>query len=312
MSRVSLDRAVRLLRELPFFAEVSRQDLLPIAAACRPRFYRSHQIIFEQGDPGDTFHLIQSGQVRIVLSSPKGGEILLALMHPGDFFGELSLLDGLPRSATAVANKLTVTLTLARPGFLRVLERTPPLAHHIMLALSARLRRTNLLLGDSVFLDVPARLAKRLRDLAGMQGEGDVPKGLRTIRVTQRELAAMVGATRETINRELQALESRGVIRVARGRILLFRPEGLEREGLVGADAPHGDGGRPCPFFLTPENPLDRLPIQRSPTAGTRGAQPRRSTSDRPRWGAGAELSVRVCGAFVRSRAGFSQDRAEN
>ena len=227
MSQVPLDHTVGLLQEVPFFAGILRQDLIPLAAACRPRRYRRHQIIFARDDPGVTLHIVRSGRVRIVLSSPQGHEILLALMWPGDFFGELSLLDGLPRSATAVANEPTVTLTLARPEFLRVLERTPQMAHQIILALSARLRRTDLLLGDSVFLGLATRLAKRLWELVKAQGEPEGPKGPRTIRITQLELAAMVGATRESVNRELHALEGRGLIRVDRGRIQLHRPEAL-------------------------------------------------------------------------------------
>lgn len=227
MSQASLEQAVRLLQEVPFFAGISREDLAPLAAACRPRHYRRNQIIFHRDDPGDTLHIVQSGQVRIVLTSPEGDEILLALMQAGDFFGELSLLDGLPRSATAVANEATVTLALARSGFLRVLDHSPQLVHQIILALSARLRRTDLLLGDSAFLDVPTRLVKRLLDLAQTQGERETGKGPRTILVTQSELAAMVGATRESVNRELRTLEARGLIRVDRGRILLLRPEAL-------------------------------------------------------------------------------------
>lgn len=227
MSQAVLDQTVRLLQEVPLFPGVLRQELSLLATACRPRHYRRHQVIFERGDPGDTFHIVQSGQVRIILSSPDGDEILLALMQPGDFFGELSLLDGLPRSATAVANKPTITLTLARSGFQRSMERTPQLARHIIHTLSARLRRTNVLLGDSVFLDVPTRLIRRLQDLAQSQEEKELPKGPRTIQVTQRELAAMVGATRESVNKELRALEARGLIHLDRGSIILLHPEGL-------------------------------------------------------------------------------------
>jgi CRP/FNR family transcriptional regulator/CRP/FNR family cyclic AMP-dependent transcriptional regulator len=227
MSQASLDLAVRLLQEVPFFAGVRREDLIPLAAACRPRHFRRHQIIFHRDDPGDTLHIVQSGEVRIILTSPQGDEILLALMRPGDFFGELSLLDGLPRSATAVANETTETLTLARAGFLNVIEHTPQMAHQIILSLSARLRRTDLLLGDSAFLDVPTRLVKRLLDLAHTQAGREAPKGPVTIRVTQTELAAMVGATRESVNRELRVLEGRSLIRVERGRIEIQRPEAL-------------------------------------------------------------------------------------
>lgn len=228
MSQGSLDHAVQLLQEVPFFAHVRQQDLLPLAASCRLQQHRRHGIIFHRDDPGDSLHIVHSGQVRIVLTSPEGDEIVLALFEAGDFFGELSLVDGLPRSASAVANEPTTTLTLTRPTFLRALELNPHLAQQVIVALASRLRRTDMLLGDAAFLDVASRLAKRLRDLAGTAQEKGSTTGPAVIRITQVELAAMVGATRETVNKELRALESRGVIRLERGRILVERPDALE------------------------------------------------------------------------------------
>jgi CRP/FNR family transcriptional regulator/CRP/FNR family cyclic AMP-dependent transcriptional regulator len=213
---------------MPFFSPLSDQELIPLAAACRPRHYRRDQIIFARGDPGDTFHIVQSGRVRIILSSPEGKEILLAVMQPGDFFGELSLLDGLSRSATAVASTPAVTLTLSRLEFLRILEHAPGLAHNIMLVLCARLRRTDILLGDSVFLDVPTRLVRRLRELALTHGEDRTATGAQAIRVTQRELTALVGASRESVSKGLWALVRKGLIQVDRGRIVLPHPEALD------------------------------------------------------------------------------------
>lgn len=231
MSRAALDRALGMLQGIPFFSGVSQQDLEALAAACRPRHFRRYEIIFHQDDPGDALQIVQEGQVRIVLLSPEGDEITLAFFHPGDFFGELSLLDGHPRSATAVAAMPTVTLTLARPAFLRVLARTPRMAQQVNLALSARLRHTDVLLGDAVFLDVAARLAKRLGELARAQVESATARGPWMVRVTQTELAAMAGATRESVNKELRALEAEGLIRVARGRILLLRPGAVSARG---------------------------------------------------------------------------------
>jgi len=227
MTQGPLDQAVQLLQEVPFFAQIRRQDLLPLAAACRLQHYRRHGAIFHRDDPGDSLHIVHSGQVRIVLTSPDGDEIVLALFEPGDFFGELSLVDGLPRSASAVANEPTTTLALTRPAFLRALEQNSHLAQQVILALSARLRRTDLLLGDAAFLDVASRLAKRLRDLAGTRHDAQAAGGPPILRITQVELAAMVGATRETVNKELRALEGRGIIRLERGRIVLERPEAL-------------------------------------------------------------------------------------
>jgi len=228
MSQGSLDQAVQLLQEVPFFSKLRQQDLLPLAAACRLQKYRRHGIIFHREDPGDSLHIVHSGQVRIVLTSPEGDEIVLALLEPGEFFGELSLVDGLPRSATAAANEPTVTLALARPAFLRALEENTGLAQQVILALSARLRRTDLLLGDAAFLDVASRLAKRLRDLATTRHDKTTVGGAPVIHITQVELAGMVGATRETVNKELRALEGRGIIRLERGRIVVEHPESLE------------------------------------------------------------------------------------
>lgn len=238
MSQASLDQALHMLQAVPFFSGVRRQDLTVLAAACRPRQYRRHEIIFHQDDPGDSLHIVQVGQVRIVLLSPQGNEITLALFYPGDFFGELSLLDGCPRSATAVAAVPTTTFTLTRPAFLRVLAHTPQMAQQVILTLSARLRHTDVLLGDAVFLDVAARLAKRLGELARAQAEGTTPPTPWMVRVTQAELAAMVGATRESVNKELRALETQGLIRVGRGRILLLRPDALSARGNWEGSAP--------------------------------------------------------------------------
>lgn len=227
MPQSSLDNAIRLLQEVPFFAGVNRPELIALASACQRRPYRRNEVIFHRDDPGEALHIVQTGQVRIELLSPQGEEIVLALFQAGDFFGELSLLDGLPRSATAVATEPTVTLTLTRAEFQRVLERTPPVAQQIIVALSARLRHTDVLLGDAIFLNVQARLAKRLFELSQAPGDTAVPPGPRTVRVTQTELATMVGATRESVNKELHGLQARGLIQVARGRVLILHPESL-------------------------------------------------------------------------------------
>lgn len=226
-SHASTDQAVRLLQVVPFFAGITPANLLPLAAACRLRRYRATQVIFHRGDPGDTLHIVISGGIRILLSAPDGDEILLAYLQPGEFFGELSLLDGLSRSATAIATEDTVTLTLARPEFLPIVERTPALARQIILAMCARLRRTDVLLGDSAFLDVSARLARRLLDLALNRGIPRSADGSAEVRITQTELATMVGASRETVNKELRVLEGRGLLQVQRGKIAIPNPAAL-------------------------------------------------------------------------------------
>jgi CRP-like cAMP-binding protein len=229
MSQVGLEQTIEMLQRVPFFSGIRYQDLVTLASLCRPRTYRARQVIFHRGDPGDTLYIVQSGQVKIVLLSAKGDEMVLTLFRSGDFFGELSLLDGLPRSATAAAVETTLLLSVSRPEFQRVLHEAPPMAEQIIGALTARLRHTDMLLGDAIFLTVSARLTKRLLELAGMQEERSRITPPIEVRVTQAELASMVGATRESINKELRMLEERGILRLGRSRVTVLRPELLRR-----------------------------------------------------------------------------------
>jgi CRP/FNR family cyclic AMP-dependent transcriptional regulator len=230
MSATMLEQIIQMLQTVPFFTAIRRQELTALAAVCRARTFRTRQVIFHRDDPGDALHIVQTGKVRIGLLSPRGDEIILALFQSGDFFGELSLLDGLPRSATAVAIETTTTLTLGRPDFLRVLSETPEMAQRVISALTARLRHTDMLLGDAIFLNVAARVAKRLLEMARAQARDSRP-GPPVLRVTQFELAAMVGATRESVNKELRALERRGLVDLGRGRVTLLKPDAMYPPG---------------------------------------------------------------------------------
>jgi CRP/FNR family cyclic AMP-dependent transcriptional regulator len=158
--------------------------------------------------------------------------MVLALMRPGDFFGELALLDGRPRSADAVAAEDTRLLLLQRDRFLRVLEARPRLAIQLLQVLSERIRRDTQLLQDAVFLDVPGRLAGVLLRLAGASDDAPPAGRVLPVRLSQYELASMVGTTRESVNRWLRAFEEGGLIRRAGRQIVLLRPEELrERIG---------------------------------------------------------------------------------
>jgi CRP-like cAMP-binding protein len=155
--------------------------------------------------------------------------MVLALLGPGDFFGELALLDGQPRSADAVAVEETRLLLLQREGFLRVLEARPGLAIQVLRVLSERVRRDTQLLEDAVFLDVPGRLAGVLLRLAEASGESPVAERVVPVRLSQTALASMVGATRESVNTWLRAFEEGGLIRRAGRQIVLLRPEELRK-----------------------------------------------------------------------------------
>jgi CRP/FNR family transcriptional regulator, cyclic AMP receptor protein len=205
-------------------------DLTPIISArARRRVFQQGETVFHKGDPGVSMFLILDGQVKIVLPSDEGEEALVGVLDAGECFGELSMIDGAPRSATVVAAVATETLMIQREDFLQAVATHPRLALDLLRILAGRLRATDEVVADVAFLDVPARLAKRLLELArdyGTTGPDGTTIGLR---LTQSELAAMVGATRESVNKHLGAFRSRGVLDMQRVRILIHRPEELRR-----------------------------------------------------------------------------------
>ena len=155
-----------VLRQVPLFAELSPQELGGLAAALRRRRYPRGAVIFLAGDPNAQLYLVEAGRVRIGLTSPEGKEVVLTVLGPGDFFGDLSLLDGEPTSADAVAQEDCRLLLLPRAAFLNFVEGQPRAATALLAVLSRRLRRNARLIQDAAFLDVPARLASALLQLA--------------------------------------------------------------------------------------------------------------------------------------------------
>lgn len=220
---------VAALRNVPFLTVLPDAELERLAAQARPRRFRAGDTIFHREDPGSTLYIIERGRVKLVLASPEGREVTVGLLGPGDFFGELALLDGGPRSASVVALEPLDALTLDRAPFIAVLERHPEVAGALLAVLGDRLRQTDELIQDILFLDLPARLAKRLLLLAAPDGE-PIPAGAQpAVHFSQTELAGMVGSTRESVNRCLNAYAERGLVALRREAIVLSRPDELQR-----------------------------------------------------------------------------------
>lgn len=215
------------LKYIPLFASLKSTDHAELASVMKMRRYQKGETIFHQEDPGSTLYIITSGQVKIATESPEGGEAILAILTDGDFFGELSLLDQEPRSASVVAMQDTQTLTLDRHDFLNFLNTHPQLAVDMLTALSRRLRETDISLEDAVFLDLPARLAKRLLELSqkyGVKTDRGVEIGLR---LTQQDLAALVGASRVAVNKQLNLFRAKDLIDIQKRRLIILQPEEL-------------------------------------------------------------------------------------
>jgi CRP/FNR family cyclic AMP-dependent transcriptional regulator len=217
-----------LLARVPFFSALSDQDIDALASRARHRTYAKGEIVFHRDDPGATLHIIERGSVRVVLASPEGEEITLAVLGEGDFFGDIALLDGGQRSATVIAAEPTETVAISREEFLRWFQDRPKAAVTILATVGQRLRATSELVGDVAFLNVLGRLAKRLLELSGGHGRA-TPESPIELRFTQEELASMIGVTRESVNKHLKFLKDRGAISVRRGRVSIRRPEELEK-----------------------------------------------------------------------------------
>ena len=217
---------VEILRSAAIFAELPDDALARLAARCVRRTYGRNQFLWYQGDDGAHLIVVASGLVKVVLSSPQGGEVVLTTLGPGEISGELAVLDGSPRSASVVAAEPTTVLLLTRATVLDTLNRYPSVLDALLRSLGNLIRRITEQAGDFVFLDLGGRVAKLLLHLAEAHGASSTVLDLR---LTQSDLAAMVGATRPAVNRVLQHLAGRGVIEVDGQRIVLVNLAELRR-----------------------------------------------------------------------------------
>lgn len=183
-------------------------------------------IIFSQGDEGDALYGVASGRVRISATAPGGREVFLSIMEPGDTFGEIAVMDGLPRTAGATALEPTTLIVIQRQDFLRLLEQQPKLAIHLMKLLCTRLRWTSELVEESAFLSGSARLAKRLLILASMHGRVVEPSQLE-LRISQGELAHFLGISRQIVNQHLREWQRNRWVALRRGRIAIRNKDAL-------------------------------------------------------------------------------------
>ncbi|MHB8459912.1 MAG: Crp/Fnr family transcriptional regulator [Candidatus Limnocylindrales bacterium] len=218
------------LSKCVLFARLGPAELASLAAEVRVRRFRRGEVLFHQGDPGDALFVVARGAVKISLPSDEGAEAIIATARPGEFFGELALLDGAPLSATATALEPTETVVLSRQRFRELLATEPALRDALFATLARELRQITVHVQDLHFLDITGRLAARLIRLAATHGTTN-PDG--TIRLdaplTQGELGSMIGATRQTVNKLLGIFVDDQLLRLDRDAIVILDHEGLAR-----------------------------------------------------------------------------------
>ena len=209
------------LRACRLFADMDAPSLALCAAALRPRRFRRGETIFHAGDPGDALFIVADGSVKITIPPDDGSEpAILTTIGPGGFFGELSLLDGAARSATAVALDAVETHVLRRDAFERLIDAEPALRRALLLALASEIRRLTAQVEDLHFLDLPGRLARHLLrsvSIAAGQDPNQVDMLVGEHRLpwpyTQAELAGMIGGSRQSVNRLLADLVAEDLVR---------------------------------------------------------------------------------------------------
>jgi len=227
-----MTRAARdLLRTIPLFDGLDGAALEALAALARSRSCAPGVVIVAEGDLGDAVHLIVSGRTTVSVATAGGRSATLGEMGPAEIVGEISLLDGGARSATVTALTAVELLSIDRAPFLALLERTPRVAVALLVVVAGRLRRLTHWADDLAGLPVPARIAKRLLGLLVEHGQQTGPCRFRiALKLSQPELAARVGATRESVNKHLRRWQRAGIIEQEAGHIVVTKLERLQSE----------------------------------------------------------------------------------
>ena len=217
------------MKKAPLFAALDDEAATALQQSMTSSRLERGDILFHEGDQGDRLYVIREGKIKLGRTSSDGRENLLAILGPGEMFGELSLFDPGPRTATATAVAETQLIGLGHDNLQAFLSDRPEVAATLLAALARRLRRTNETLADLVFTDVPGRVAKALLDLSSRFGRPAEEGILVAHDLTQEELAQLVGASRETVNKALADFATRGWIKLEARAVILIDVERLKR-----------------------------------------------------------------------------------
>jgi CRP-like cAMP-binding protein len=211
---------IQYLKEIPLFSHLKDAQLKEIGARCRKVRFKKGSVIFHKTDMSTDLYIVESGNLKAVLTDDEGDEMLLARFQQGAFFGELSLLDGKGRSATIVADSDTELSVLGQADLLGLLDKDPKIAIGLITTLVERLRKADEKIESLAFQEVAERLIRTLLD--GASRDVREPKGfLRSSKQTHKELAGMIGSSREAVSKCMKMLATNGVVRESEGHILI-------------------------------------------------------------------------------------------
>jgi CRP-like cAMP-binding protein len=220
---------VAALRQVELFSAIDDGVLMQIAAVARPRDYDRGELLFVEGEQGDALLVLVTGSVTVFRTSADGERAALTVLEPPEVLGEIALLDGAPRSASVEATEPTTVLALSRAEFFSLLRSQPTVLEPLMRQLGQMVRRLTEQAADHVFLDLAGRVAKALLQLARQFGSQESGLLRVTHDLTQEEIAQLVGASRETVNKALADFAHRGWLRLEGKSVLILEPERLAR-----------------------------------------------------------------------------------
>ena len=224
-----MSHADDVLAEAPLFEALSEEDARALRTDIVDVVLDRGERLFTEGDAGDKLYIILTGKIKLTKAAPDGRENLLSVHGPGEMFGELSLFDPIPRTSSASAVTNARLAAIAHDDLRTWLSSRPEVAMHLLQALAQRLRRINEVKADLVFTDVPGRVAKALLDLSDRFGVL-TPDGVQVNHdLTQEELAQLVGASRETVNKALADFAARGWIQLAAKSVLVTDTDRLRK-----------------------------------------------------------------------------------
>lgn len=226
MSETTEQSAIELLRSVPLFADLEEGELERFSQVAVPRSFPGATRVFHEGDSSDACYIVSEGTFRVTREHSDGRAITLATLGPGEIFGELAMLDGDKRSASAESITDGTLLALPASDVRSLLSRNPEIALKLVAGLVRRLRAANMRLSRQSFQTVPSRVAGILAQLSREDQDGDETAEV-TIRMNQTDLAQLAGTSRESVSRFLAELERAGVVRSGRGRVTVLEPQKL-------------------------------------------------------------------------------------
>jgi CRP-like cAMP-binding protein len=233
VAAISSSEKLQLLGAVELFSDLTEKQLEGVAQVARQKALARKEELFHKGDEGSQIYIIAKGKLKALTTSVDGDDVVFSIMGPGEVLGEVALLGGTPRTATITAIESSDLLVIDRRDFMSFLKSHPDISVKLLYVIAQRLKRVSELVEDTLFLNLPLRFAKKLSALARVYGDR-IDDGVRVdLKLSQEEWGDLVGATRESINKQVRQWTEAGFVRVEKGYIVILEPKELEK--LAGA-----------------------------------------------------------------------------